>query len=326
MKRRDFLAVLGAAACSPALSQNESRGRMHRIGFLSPGTPISDDDERGSAFIRAISQRGYERGRNMVISRRAAMGRLDQLSRLVQELVTDQTEVIVTTGFPTALAAKHSGLATVAANGVGDPVATGLIQSLAHPGENLTGISDEVADLTRKRLAFLKEIAPNLRRIAMLWNKDDLGMTLRYEASAAEARALRVEVQALGVREPDDFEEAFAAMDRDMPDAILMVSDSLTVLNRKRVLDFAAAHHLPAMFEFELLVRDGGLMSYGSDLAEGFERAANLVSQILKGRKAGDLPFEHPTRYKLAINLRTARSMGLDVSPQLLARADEVIE
>jgi putative ABC transport system substrate-binding protein len=151
-------------------------------------------------------------------------------------------------------------------------------------------------------------------------------MTLRYKASAEAAERLGVSVQALGVREPNDFETAFAAMDREMPDAILMVADALTNLNRKRVFDFAAAHRLPAIYETEFYVRDGGLMSYGADPGESFTRAAALTDGILRGAKPSELPFEQPTRYKLVINLKAAKAIGLEVPFNLLARADEVIE
>jgi putative ABC transport system substrate-binding protein len=160
----------------------------------------------------------------------------------------------------------------------------------------------------------------------MLWNKDDLGMTQRYATSAKSAEAMGFSVQALGVAEPDDFEEAFAAMKAERPDAILMVTDSLTNLNRKRVFEFAAARKLPAIYEYDFLARDGGLMSYGPDIAESFDRAAALVDRIFKGASPGDLPFEEPTRYPLVVNLKTARAMGLEIPPNLLALADEVVE
>ena len=195
-----------------------------------------------------------------------------------------------------------------------------------HPGGNVTVISDVSAEMTPKRLELLKEIAPGLRRVAVLWNADDLGMTLRYRASEAGAQALGISVQPLGVREPNDFNQAFEAMNRDMPDAILMVTDSLTLLNRKRVFEFAAAHRLPAIYELTSLVRDGGLMSYGPDDRESFGRVAALVDRILKGAKPAELPFEQPTLFRLALNLNTAKALGLTVPPTLLARADEVIE
>jgi hypothetical protein len=221
---------------------------------------------------------------------------------------------------------RASGYPTVAAAGVGDPVATGLVESLARPGGNLTGISDIAVELSTKRLGLLKELAPELRQVAMLWNQDDLGMTLRYRASAQAAESLGVRVQALGLSDPNDFEAAFVAMKANKPDAILLVADSLTTINRKRVFDFALEHRVPAVYEFPFLVRDGGLLSYGAGFPELFERAAALVARILSGESPANLPFELPTRYIFAINLKTARAMGLDVPVMLLARADEVIE
>src|SRR5262249_27488100 len=162
--------------------------------------------------------------------------------------------------------------------------------------------------------------------VAMLWNKDDLGMSLRYEASAKAAQAIGADVEAVGVREPDDFNEAFTVMDRQMPDAILMGSDSLTMLNPDPVFRYASPHPRPAIYEYDSLVREGGLMSYGADLKESFERVAAMVDRIFKGAKPGDLPFEQPTRYPFVINLKTAKSIGLEIPPTLLALADEVIE
>ncbi len=160
----------------------------------------------------------------------------------------------------------------------------------------------------------------------MLWNADDLGMTARYRAAAAAAAVLGVSVQPLGVREPDDFEAAFAAMTREKPEGILMVSDSLTNLNRKRVIDFAAANRIPAIYELEMIARDGGLMAYATDRSETIERAADLVDRVLKGAKPGDLPYQQPTRFRFVINQNTANTLGLTIPQSILARADEVIE
>jgi putative ABC transport system substrate-binding protein len=200
------------------------------------------------------------------------------------------------------------------------------VQTLARPGGNITGISDNATELTTKRLSLLRQADPNVRRVAMLWNKDDLGMSMRYAASADVAQSVGITVMPLGVREPDDFNDAFAAMDREKPDAILMVSDALTTLNRKRVFEYAAARKLPAIYEYDFLARDGGLMSYGADLKESFERAADLVARIFKGAQPGDLPFEQPTRYPLVINLKTAKAIGIELPANLVALADEVIE
>jgi putative ABC transport system substrate-binding protein len=328
MRRRDFIAIAGAAsACGPIRARSQSAAaRLYRVGMLSPGPPMVDNPEMGGAFLRAISLRGYTLGRNFALEARAALGRVGDAPRLAAELASAKVDVIVASGFPMVLAAKNTGLPTVAAFGVGDPVATGLVDSLAHPGGTVTGISDVASELTTKRLGLLQEIAPGLHRIAMIWNEDDLGMTLRYRASAEAAESLGVRVQPLGVREPDDLDAAFSSMRQDRPEAILMVSDSLTTLNRRRIFAFALEERLPAIYEYQFLVRDGGLMSYGADLPESFERAAALVDAILKGAKPADLPFEEPTRYNFAINLKIAKALGLNLSPMLLARADEVIE
>ena len=202
------------------------------------------------------------------------------------------------------------------------------MKSLAHPGGSVTGISDDAATISTKRLSLLQQLLPNMRRVAMLWNRDDLGMTLRYEASAKAAQAiLGVVVQELGVREPDDsFNGVFETMNSEPPDAILMVSDVLTVLNRKRVIDYAANKRIPAIYEDEQFVRDGGLMSYGADANESFERAADLVARIFKGAPPSDIPFEQPTRYQFVVNLTTAKSIGLEMPPTLVALAGSVIE
>jgi putative ABC transport system substrate-binding protein len=238
----------------------------------------------------------------------------------------DFVQALVVTGFPVALAAKSVGVPTVVAFGAGDPVATGLVQSLSRPGGNITGISDNASELATKRLSLLKQLNPTLRRVAVLWNKGDLGMSKRYEALAGVAQSVGVTVMPLGVRETDDFNEAFAAMDREPPDAILMVADALTILNRRRVFEYATGRKLPAIYEYDFFVRDGGLMSYGADLKESFERAGELVARIFKGAKPGDLPYEQPTRYPFVINLMTAKATGIELPPNLVALADEVIE
>jgi putative ABC transport system substrate-binding protein len=325
MHRREFIALLGAAAACPRAVAAQSP-KTYRVGLLGGAAAPAENSPLGAALIRVLAERGYETGKNLAFERRGASGQLERLPQLVAELAASKVDVIVTTGYPPALAAKQAGTVPVVSVNAGDPVATGLVGSLAHPGGNLTGISDVSAEVTPKRLELLKEIAPQLRRVAVLWNADDLGMTLRYRASEAGAQALGVQIQPVGVREPNDFEQAFEAMDRDRPDAILMVTDSLTLLNRKRVFDYAAAHRLPAIYEFDFLVRDGGLMSYGPDDRESFSRVAALVDRILKGTKPAELPFEQPTLFRFALNLKTAKSLDLTVPQSLLVRADEVIE
>ena len=327
MKRREFLALLGAAALiDPKEASAQTLGRIYHLGTLTPSLPVTETSPSGKVLVKALAEHGYILGQNLTFDARGAVGDIAKLPSLLGELKARAVDAIIVTGYPAALAAKSAGVPTVGANGLGDPVETRLIDSLAHPGGNITGISDVATTLTTKRLSLLKELSPKLQKVAMLWNKDDLGMSLRYEASAKVAQAIGITVQALGVREPDDFNEAFSVMSGDLPDAILMVADALTSLNRKRVFEFAAAKKLPAIYEYDVLVRDGGLMSYGPDLTESFERAAALVDRIFRGAKPADLPFEQPTRYLFVLNLKTAKSIGLEIPPMLLALADEVIE
>ncbi len=327
MKRREFLALLGGATLvGPRATLAQTPGRIYHLGTLTPSLPVTETSPSGKVLVKALAEHGYILGQNLTFDARGAVGDIAKLPSLLGELKARDVDAIIVTGYPAALAAKSVGVPTVGANGLGDPVETRLIDSLAHPGGNITGISDVATTLTTKRLSLLKELSPKLQKVAMLWNKDDLGMSLRYEASAKVAQAIGITVQALGVREPDDFNEAFSVMSSDLPDAILMVADALTSLNRKRVFEFAAAKKLPAIYEYDVLVRDGGLMSYGPDLTESFERAAALVDRIFRGAKPADLPFEQPTRYLFVLNLKTAKSIGLEIPPMLLALADEVIE
>jgi putative ABC transport system substrate-binding protein len=278
-------------------------------------------------ILSVLAGLGYSVGRNLVIESRAANNQLERLPKLAEELVESGVDVIVTISYPAARAAKDATTTVpIVTYGAADPVETGLVASLNRPGGNLTGISDMAADLSTKRLQLLKAIVPGLQRVAILWNANDLAMTARYRAAAAVAPALGVAIQALAVREPDDFDAAFATMSRERPDGILLVTDVLTILNRKRVIEFAADHRLPAIYEFDFLVRDGGLMSYGPDGKETAARIGGLVGRILQGAKPGDLPFEQPTRFRFVINQRTANALGLTIPQSLLVTADEVIE
>jgi putative ABC transport system substrate-binding protein len=328
MRRREFITFLSCMTiAAPRKAIAQTSAKVYRLAVVSSGGPVAESSPNAKVLLGALSARGYTLGQNLAfVFPSSATEQAAQLPQAMVEIKASKVDVIVAYGYPTALAAKMAGIPTVVAFGVGDPVATGLVESLSRPGGTITGISDVATMLTTKRMGLLKELVPNLRRVAMLWNKDDLGMSQRYAASAKAAQSMGVTVQPLGVREPDDFNEAFTVMDREPSDALLMVSDSLTRLNRKRVFEYAAAHRLPAIYEYDSLVRDGGLMSYGPDLRESLERAASMVDRIFKGAKPADLPFEQPTRYLFVINLKTAKSIGLEIPATLLALADEVIE
>ena len=328
MLRRDFISFLvGVVVAGPGVAIAQTPSKVYRVGTLLPGPPVDEKSPLGAILLKKLEQHGYTLGKNLAFEARGAFGQVTKLAEIVRSMKENKVDVIVAGGFPTALACKVENVPTVVYLGVGDPVATHLIESLAHPGGNITGISDNAATLATKRLELIKLAVPKVRRVAMLWNRNDLGMSMRYDASADAARSLGVSVQPLGVREPDDFSGVFETMDRDPPDAIFMVTDVLTSLNRKRVFDYAGAHHIPALYEYDVPnVHDGGLMSYGPDLNESMERAAGLTARILGGARPSDLPFEEPTHYKLVINLKTAKATGIELPVNFLALADEVIE
>ena len=298
--------------------------KVYHLGLLGCGPPPSDTNDNVAGLIRGLTQRGYVLDRNVTFERRGAQFHFDRLPGLVDELVANRVDVIVALCYPAAAAAQQ-GTKTIPIVSAGTSAA-GLVNSLSRPGGNLTGMSDLADELVAKRLQLLKETVPTLRQVAMLYNATDRGMTQRYQVSATAAQALGLTVLPLGVREPEGFDEAFAAMTRDPPDGLFMVTDALTALNRRRVFDFAAAHRMPAMYEYEAIVRDGGLMSYGPDMGELQGHVADLIERILKGAKPAELPFEQPTLFRFVINLKTAKSLGLEIPPSLLARADEVIE
>jgi putative ABC transport system substrate-binding protein len=328
MRRRHFIMLLGAAASAwPRGACAQQGGKIYRLGILANGPAVGPLDVRRTALVSALAARGFAEGKNLVLVLRAADAHPERLDGLMAELKAENVDVIVTFGYPAALAAKTATKDTpIVVTGAGDPVATGLVDGLARPGGNLTGVTELGTELSAKRLEILRDALPSLARVAMLWNAADLGMTLRYRSADDAARLLGLKVQALGVREPDDFDHAFAEMTRERPDAILMVSDALTILNRKRVVEFANTNRLPTIFENEAPVRDGELMSYGPKQSEIGERAAYFVARILSGARPADLPLEVPTHFELLINLKTAQALGLSLPPTLVARADEVIE
>ena len=328
MRRREFIASLaGTITAWPFAGLAQTASKVYRIGILNTN-PLPPESGVGAAILRALSKRGYMPGRNVALEMRAGGDHSEQLPQLAKDLVASKVDLILTFSYPAVAAAKNATttipIVTTAAGG--DPVSLGLVKSLSRPGGNITGVSDMAIQLAPKRLELLKDMVPTLRTVAVLFNKDDLGMTLRYQGIVDAARTMGIRVQPLGVREPDDFDEAFASMARDPPDAILMVSDILTFLNRRRVYEFAAEHRLPAAYERANYVRDGGLSAYSPDLDEIYDRATSLIDRILRGDKPANLPFERPTRFHISINLKTAKALGITVPASVIARADDVIE
>lgn len=327
MDRRMFMGTVGGGLLAAPLAITAQQDqRLWRIGFLSGGSR-PPDGAPPHALRQALQELGYVEGKNITYLTRWAEAKSDRLPTLVAELVGLKVDLIATLGNPASAAAKQgTSSIPIVMTTAGDAVGTGLLASLARPGGNVTGITDQSADLSAKRLELLKEALPSASRIAVLWNADDRAMTYRYREIEKAAGTLHVTVQPLGVREPDDFEVAFAAMTRERPDALILVTDALTNLNRKRVLEFATTHRIPAMYERASLVEDGGLMSYGSHLDDNYRRAAFYIDKILKGAKPSELPAEQPTRYYLFVNLKTAKALGLTLPQSLLLRADEVIQ
>jgi putative ABC transport system substrate-binding protein len=327
MNRRDTVFAFLALGAAPLAAFGQPAGKMFRVGFLAGGGAPADGALPAS-LRTALRELGYVEGKTVAYTGRWAEAKLERLPVLAAELVALKVDTIVTLGGPATAAAKKATatIPIVMTGSGGDAVATGMIASLARPGGNITGMSDDAGTLSAKRMEILKEAVPKARRIAILWNTDDRAMTLRYQAIENAARVLNVTVQPLGVREPDDFGTAFNAMTRERPDALFLVADALTTLNRKLVIEYAELHRIPAMYEFSNYVQSGGLMSYGPSGDDSNRIVARLLDRIFKGAKPADLPAEQPTRYYLTINLKTAKTLGLALPPSLAVRADEVIQ
>jgi putative ABC transport system substrate-binding protein len=324
--RRRLVIMLGAAMFAwPLVPSAQESGKTYRLGYLFLGA--EPPSPQAAPPWPTLSKLGYVEGANLVVNRRFAAFHRDRLAALAAELIAFRPDVLLTQGAQAAEAAsKLTHDVPIVVMSAGDPVGTGLVESLARPGANITGVTEFAIELSAKRLELLKEAAPAITRVAVLWNAADRAMTLRYGEIETAAKAMKVELQPLGVREPEDFDDAFAAMRRDRPDAMFMITDALTGLNRKRVVEFTAEHRLPAVYENREPVSDGGLMSYGPSLPELFSRAAYFIDRILKGAKPGDLPMEQPTRFELVVNLNTAKALNIVMPASVLARADELIE
>jgi len=301
--------------------------KVYRVAHLSTAGRTTDGAPP-RPLREGLRELGYIEGQNVVYEARFAEGKVDRLPALAAELLALKVDIIVAQGRPAVVAAKQatSTVPIVIAPASSDAVATGLIASLPRPGGNVTGLTDELDQLSAKRMEFLRETLPRATRVAVLWNATDPGMNLRYRAIEKAARILNIEVESLALQSPDDFETAFATMARRRPDALFLVTDALTNMNQKRVVEFSAMQRIPAMYESSVVVRQGGLISYGPTPEEMFRRAAAYIDRILKGAKPGDLPAEQPTRYLLTLSVKTAKALGLTIPPAVLLRADHVID
>jgi ABC-type uncharacterized transport system substrate-binding protein len=323
--RRAFCSIL-LALPFPARAQQPTK--VPRIGYLSPLDPASDS-ARAEAIRRALRERGYIDRQNIATEYRYAEGKLDRYPELAGELVRLKVDIIVVAGAdPLIRAAKNATktIPIVMTGGGGDPVELGFVESLAHPGGNVTGITTLNRELGGKRLELLKEAVPKVARVAVFYNPGNPSLVREVkEVLPVAARALKLTIQPCEVRAADDFERAFAAL-KQRPDGLYVFGSALVFGNQKRTIGFAIKSRLPSMYGTREDVEAGGLMYYGADLADSYRRVAYYVDRILKGAKPADLPVEQPMKFEFIINLQTAKKIGLTIPPELLARATKLVK
>jgi ABC-type uncharacterized transport system substrate-binding protein len=326
LRRREFITLLGGAAATwPLAAGAEQAANLPTIGLLVSGTP-SSHREWVAAFVRRLRELHWIEGRTVAIEIRWAEGRNERLAEIAAEFVRRKVDVIVTSATPPTLAAKQAtSVIPIVFAALGDPVGAGLVESLARPGGNATGLSLQQTDAASKRLELLRDVVPGLRRLAIMANSGNPSAALDMREAEATARALGLEAITLAILRSEDIAPALDAL-KGRVEALYVCNDPLVNTNRVRMNTLALAARLPAIFGFRELVEAGGLMSYGPNYSDLFRRAADYVDKILRGAKPADIPVEQPTKFDLVINLTTAKALGLTIPPMLLARADEVIE
>ncbi len=325
MKRREFIALTGGAAAWPLVARAQQPTAPRRIGVLLVG--LSPESKQALHFRQGLRDAGYSEGRDVVIEWRSAQGDYDRVPELVADLIQRRVDVIVLDSTVATQVAKAStSTIPIVMALVVDPVGSGLVNSLARPGANVTGLSMMTTELNSKRLQLLKEVVPRLNRAAVLWNPDHPFHAQVLEDLKLIAPSLSMELSSVAVRTPDQFGPAFSDVSRVQAQALYVVEDPIFFSHRTTLLQLASTAQLPTIHELKRFPEAGALMSYGPDLHDLFRRAAIYVDRIFKGARPADLPIEQPTKFEFVINLKTANMLGLDVPPILLARADEVIE
>jgi putative tryptophan/tyrosine transport system substrate-binding protein len=323
MKRRDFIVLIGGVAAWPfdALAQQQA-GKVWRMGFIAHGHEGFYD-----ALFEGLHEYGYEEGRNLIVERRYARGQADRFKEFAAEMVRLNVDIIIVVTTPAALAVMNATetIPIVHPNAI-DPLNTGLIVSLAHPGKNLTGGAQLTAEVSAKRLEILKKVVPGLSRAAVLWNPANPALVFSWKETQGVARVIGVTLQSHEVKGPKDFAAAFAMIAEEHPDALLVLQDALTMQQRNEIIDFAIQKRLPSMFQEKGWAVAGGLMSYGENLPSMYRRAAYFVDSIFKGAKPADLPVEQASKFDMVLNLRTAKAIRLTIPDSVLVLADEVIE
>ena len=318
------LVVVGAVA------QAQQPKKVPRIGYLAPTDPATESIS-AEAIRLALRELGYIEGQNISTEYRYAEGKLDRLPELAAELVRFKVDIILVAGGDRSIRAAKNATKTIPIVMVGlgsDPVEAGLIESLAHPGGNVTGVTNLTRELGGKRLELLKEAVPKLARVAVLFDPANPPNVLEVKkVLPVAARALKLTIQPWEVRDSDGFEKVFAALNKQRPDGLYVpAAGPLMRANQKRIVGFALKRRLPSMYQNKEAVDSGGLMYYGADLADSYRRVAYYVDRILKGAKPADLPVEQPMKFELIINLKTAKQIGLTIPPEVLARANQVIK
>ena len=324
MLRREFIAILGGMAAWPIAARAQNAQRMPRIGYLMDRSGPGLFDE---GFLSGLREHGYAAGRNIMIEYRWTEGKTERLPALADDLVALEVDVIVTAGAQAVQVAKKvTATIPIVMTSSQDAVGDGLVASLARPGGNVTGRSVYAPELTQKRIELLKEIVPGLSRVAVLWNVQNAGGVSQLREAETAGHALGIAIDSLDVRIPDGLEDGMARAAQAGAGAVLIISDSSTISNRSQIGAAARRRSLPTIFANKAYLEGGGFMSYGPDIVDSFRLSAVYVDKILKGAKPADLPVEQPTKFELAINLKTAKALGLNVPATLLARADEVLE
>ena len=322
------ITLLLGGLVSPVAAEAQQAVKVARIGYLGAG--FGDNSYVYQAFRRGLRDLGYIEDQNIVIEYRDAGGKLERLPALAAELVALKVDVIVASSTPAALAAKQAtSTLPIVFPAAGDPIASGLVTSLARPGGNLTGLSILNPGLVGKRLEQLKQAIPGVKQVAVLWHPGAYGERTDKEmlkGAEVASRALGVRLQLVEARGPADIDRAFSDIVRGRADALIVLGGTMFNSHRKRLVDLAAKNRLPAAYPFRIYVEVGGLMAYGLDIADSYRRAATYIDKILKGAKPADLPVEQPTKLDLVINLKTAKALGLTIPPSVLAQADHVIE
>ena len=328
VQRRDFLIAAGALLAAPLVAEAQQAANVTRIGYLSHNLAASS--HLRDAFLQGLRELGYVEGRNVVIEYRYAEGKPERLPALAAELVALKVDVIVTVSNTTVLAAKQATRTVpIVFTAVADPVAAGIVTSLARPGGNLTGLASLGSELVGKRLELLKQAVPVVDRVAVLWLPGALGERTEKEmrtGADVASQALGVRLQFVEARGPADFDRAFSDMIRARAGALTVLVSAMFVNERKRLVDLAAKNRLPAVYGSREFVDAGGLMSYGANQVDLYRSAATYVDKILKGAKPDDLPVEQSSKFELFINLKSANELGITIPKSMLARADEVMQ